>query len=210
MLIFKRRNKDDSFGLLLNLCEYSIRAANYLEEKLTDYNHSVLGEALVELHEIEHTADLMLHDLNHKLAHGSSHPLSREDVSDIGYLIDEVTDKVEDILMRFDMFLIKKPRSEAIEFAKLISRGSVTLVNMVKEFRNFKTSLRVREYIVEINSIEEEGDRLYARSVRRLYAESTDPVEIIAWTEIFYRFERCCDSLEDVAQRVESVIIKNT
>ena len=122
----------------------------------------------------------------------------------------DLTDKVEDILMRFDMFLIKKPRSEAIEFAKLISRGSVTLANMVKEFRNFKTSLRVREYIVEINSIEEEGDRLYARSVRRLYAESTDPVEIIAWTEIFYRFERCCDSLEDVAQRVESVIIKNT
>ena len=68
----------------------------------------------------------------------------------------------------------------------------------------------VRESIVEINDIEEEGDNLYASSIRRLYRESSDPIEAIAWTEIFYRFERCCDSLEELAQYVEIVIIKNT
>ncbi|NLC25454.1 MAG: DUF47 family protein [Fastidiosipila sp.] len=210
MSFFKRGKKVDSFGLLLNLCEYSISAANYLEERLLVYDQSGLGKALIEMHEIEHTADLMLHDLNRKLARGYTRQVNKEDVSDIAYLIDEVTDKIEDILMRFDMFNVSKLRSETEEFARLISRGSVTLANMIKEFRNFKTSLRVRESIVEINNIEEEGDRLYASSVRRLYRESKDPIEIIAWTEIFYRFERCCDSFEDVAQAVESVIIKNT
>lgn len=210
MSIFKCGNKVDSFGLLLNLCEYSIRAANYLEEHLRVYDHATLEEALLEMHEIEHTADLMLHDLNRKLARGYTRLLMKEDVSDIAHLIDEVTDNTEDILMHFDMFNVYKLRGEALEFAKLISRGSVTLANMIKEFRNFKTSLRVRESIVEINNIEEEGDRLYVRSVRRLYRESENPIEVIAWTEIFYRFERCCDSFEDVARVVESVIIKNT
>ncbi|MDD2427688.1 MAG: DUF47 family protein [Eubacteriales bacterium] len=210
MAIFKRGKKVDFFGLLLDLSEYTIQAANFLEEILLEYDHASLPESLVEMHDIEHTADLMLHDLNHKLARGYTRQVKKEDVSDIAYLIDEVTDKTEDILMRFDMFNVHKLRSEAVEFAKLISRGSVTQANMIKEFRNFKTSLRVRESIVEINNIEEEGDRLYARSVRRLYRESNDPVEIIAWTEIFYRFERCCDSFEDVAQHVESIIIKNT
>ncbi|HZJ91377.1 MAG TPA: DUF47 family protein [Oscillospiraceae bacterium] len=210
MSIFKSRNKVDYFGLLLNLSEYSIKAANLLEESLLDYDHEKLPELLMEIHEIEHTADLVLRDLNHKLARRHSHPLKKEDISNISYLIDEVTDRTEDILMRFDLFNVQKLRSEALEFAKLISRGSVTMAKMLEKFRNFKTSLLVRESIVEINDIEEEGDNLYASSIRRLYRESSDPIETIAWTEIFYRFERCCDSLEELAQYVEIVIIKNT
>ncbi|NLC39810.1 MAG: DUF47 family protein [Clostridiaceae bacterium] len=210
MSIFRSRNKVDFFGLFLNLSEYSIKAANLLEESLLDYDHEKLLEVLLQIHEIEHTADLVLRDLNHKLARRYSNSLKKEDVSNISYLIDEVTDRTEDILMRFDLFNVQKLRSEALEFAKLISRGCLTMANMLEEFRNFKSSLLVRESIVEINDIEEEGDDLYARSIRRLYRESVDPIETIAWTEIFYRFERCCDSFEELAQYVEIVIIKNT
>ena len=210
MSLFKRKNQVDFFSLLMNLCEYSVQAADFLEDSLLDYDLEKMQGVLTEIHEVEHTADLLLRDLNHKLARGHSYPLKKEEFSKISYLIDEVTDRTEDILMGFDLFNVQTLRSEALEFAKLISRGSITLAKMLKEFRSYKTSLLVRESIVEINEIEEEGDDLYARSVRRLYRESKDPIEIIVWTDIFYRFERCCDSIEEVAEYVETVVIKNT
>lgn len=208
MSIFKRKNKVDYFTLLLNLSEYSRRAANYLEATLLNFDPVTLQEVL-EIHEIEHTADLLLRDLNHKLARTCTKSLKRKGISDIAYLIEEVTDRTEDILIHFYLFKVQKLRDETQDFVKLISRGSETLENMVKEFRDFKTSLLVRESIVEINDIEEEGDALYARSMRRLYDESNDPIEIIIWTEIFYRFERCFDSFKDLAQYMEAVVIKN-
>ena len=59
-------------------------------------------------------------------------------------------------------------------------------------------------------ALEEEGDRLFIESMRRLHAEVTDPIEIIAWREIYVYLEKCCDACEHVADVVESVIMKNT
>ena len=56
----------------------------------------------------------------------------------------------------------------------------------------------------------EEGDKLYMKAVRKLYLGSKDPVELMVWREIFDRLEKCCDACEDVANVVESVIMKNS
>ena len=56
----------------------------------------------------------------------------------------------------------------------------------------------------------EEGDQLYTQALRNLYVNCKDPVEIMAWTETFDHLEKCCDACEDVAEIVESVIMKNT
>ena len=53
-------------------------------------------------------------------------------------------------------------------------------------------------------------DRLFIDSMRRLHTEVTDPLEIIAWREIYNFLEKCCDACEHVADAVESVIMKNT
>ena len=55
-----------------------------------------------------------------------------------------------------------------------------------------------------------EGDRLFMTSMRRLHTEVTDPLEIIAWREVFIYLEKCCDACEHVADVVESVMMKNS
>ena len=65
--------------------------------------------------------------------------------------------------------------------------------------------------IIEINALEGgKANRLFIESMRRLHAEVTDPIEIIAWREIYVYLEKCCDACEHVADVVESVIMKNT
>ncbi len=80
----------------------------------------------------------------------------------------------------------------------------------MEDFQNFRKSSTIHDNIVEINRLEEDGDRLYTEAVRSLYVNCTDPVETVAWTELFDRLESCCDACEHVANVVESVIMKNT
>jgi len=58
--------------------------------------------------------------------------------------------------------------------------------------------------------MEEEGDRIYIRAMRKLMTDGSDLTEVIAWREIFLRLEDCCDAIEDVADSLEEVILKNS
>ena len=80
----------------------------------------------------------------------------------------------------------------------------------MKEFRNYKKSQEIKKLIVNINGLEEEGDKLYIMSIRNLYTTSKDPIELMTWTDTFKYFERCCDACETAANVVESVIMKNS
>ena len=64
--------------------------------------------------------------------------------------------------------------------------------------------------IEQMHTIEHEGDRLFISSMRKLHTDSTDPIEIIAWREIYIYMEKCIDACEHVADVIESVIMKNT
>ena len=66
------------------------------------------------------------------------------------------------------------------------------------------------EHIIIINTLEEEGDRLYMEAMRNLKRGGADPIELIAWKEIYSSLEDCCDACEKVADAVEEVVMKNT
>jgi uncharacterized protein Yka (UPF0111/DUF47 family) len=78
------------------------------------------------------------------------------------------------------------------------------------EFKSFRNSKTLRNKIIEINRLEEEGDALYVEFMRNLYHTSKDPIELMCWTEILHRLERCCDNCEDVANIIESIVMKNS
>jgi len=81
---------------------------------------------------------------------------------------------------------------------------------MSQELYNFRKSTLIKEKVVEVNGLEEEGDRLYTEAMRRLYTDEKDPVAILVWTTMYDRLEKCCDSCEHVADMVEQVIMKNS
>jgi len=124
--------------------------------------------------------------------------------------IDDVTDSIEDVLMRLYMFNIQAIREEAFDFAAVIIKSSEVLLKIMTEFAHFRRSNDIRKYIIELNNLEEEGDAIYVRAIRRVYLEDEDPIAVIAWTEIFRRLEGCCDEFEDVSEEIEHVLMKNT
>ncbi len=206
----KRKKKNDYFAMLRELVDYVQQAAVFLNESMNDYQVEFLPSLLEKMHEIEHAADLAQHELTSKLAREFITPIERQDILSIAHQIDDVTDSIEDVLMRLYMFNIRELRTEAFEFASVIISSAEVLTQILAEFANFRRSNDIQAKIIELNNLEEEGDAIYMRANRRLYLEEDDPIAVIAWTEIFRRLEGCCDDFEDVSQEIEHVLMKNT
>ena len=204
--------KQDAFYFqnFMECADHSRQAVKLLKEIMIHFDLESLPVYLDEMHKIEHEADLKKHDLLNTLAKAFITPIEREDIILLSQGIDEVTDKIEDVLIRIYINNVKSIRQDAVEFTKVIIRCCETLKKMMEEFADFKKSKEIYQRIVDINALEEEGARLFIQSMRRLHTDVADPIEIIAWREIFVYFEKCCDACEQVADALESVMMKNT
>lgn len=205
------KNKENNyFDQFVELEEYSCKCAEILHDTLISFNTDTLADKLKEIHKIEHSADLAKHDMMNRLASEFITPIEREDIVSLSQKIDDITDAVEDVLIKIHMFNISTIRPEVIDFCDLIVTCCTALNSSLKELHNFKKSTTLHDKVVEVNNLEEKGDALYYDSVHALFLNSKDPVELLVWTEIFNRLEKCCDACESVANDIESIVMKNS
>lgn len=205
-----RKKENNYYEMFVEMADYSFKAANKLNQVLNNYKAEELSEILKDMHEIEHAGDAQKHDLIKKLATEFMTPIEREDIMQLSEEIDNVIDCIEDALLRAYMFNITEIRSEALEFTEVIVKCVSALKETLLEFENFRKSSKIKSTIVEVNRLEDEGDAIYIKAMRRLYTENMDPVSVMSWTVMFDQLEKCCDKCEHVADIVEDVIMKNS
>lgn len=205
-----RKRDEDYFERFVSLVKYSCEAADLLKDVLANYQTEELQIKMKDMHVIEHQADIEKHLMMQKLAKEFITPIEREDIMEMAHQIDNVTDAIEDVVMRLYMFDILEVRPEALELSKVICKLCDALKTALMEFSNFRKSKNLHSLIIEINRLEEDGDRIYMEAMRNLYVSSKDTIEIIRWTKTFDCLEKCCDVCENVADVIESVIMKNS
>lgn len=206
-----RKSNDYYFEKLSKAVEYSCAAADLLHKVLSDFSADQLEEKIKEMHVIEHSADIDKHSMMSKLVNEFITPIEREDIIQLSQEIDDITDKIEEILQCLYMFNIRSIREEAIVFSGLVIQTCEALKKAMNEFPNFKKSTTLKSYIIECNRIEDEGDALYTKVIRTLYTTLTnDTVKLMSWVKIFDLFESCCDSCEHAANSLERVVMKNS
>lgn len=205
-----REKREDYFETFVNLVEYSCQAAELLNEIMTDFHASTIHDKLIEMHSIEHAGDTERHAMIKKLAHEFITPIEREDIMAMADAIDNVTDTIEDVVMRMYMFNIQNIREHAVKMTEIIVKCCKASKLALQEFHNFRKSQTLHDLIVEINVLEEDGDKLFTEATRNLYVSCQQPIEVMAWDQTFHYLERCCDACEEVANVIENVIMKNT
>ena len=210
MGILNRNREFDYFGNFCEVGEIASQAAGYLYEALQSFDQNSIVTYSEIMHQYENDADLKKHILCQSLAHEFMPPIEREDISLLSQELDNIVDSVEDVIRKIYMLNIKEIREEAIEFTKLIANACDVFDKLLHEFPNFKKSKEIHDYIVEINTIENAGDKLHAESVRRLFLEDIKPNEQLAWTLIFESLEISIDACETAADLIDSIITKNT
>ena len=188
----------------------SREAAVYLVHCLEHYDPEEIRQMLEQMHEIEHRADMKKHEMSEALAKAFVTPVDREDLDMLSHQLDDVTDKIEEILQMFYIYNIQTIKPSAVVFAKNIVRACELLCTLMGEFENFKRSKKTQGLIVELNDVEEDCDKLYLSSMRELTKEADDVLLTISWRDIYGCFESCADACEHVSECVGSVIMKNT
>ena len=188
----------------------SRKAANYLVNCLENYNPNIIEQMLNEMHEIEHNADIKKHEMNEALAKAFVTPVDREDLDMLSHNLDNVTDKIEEILQKFYIYNIQSVTPYAVDFAKKIVKACDILCELMNEFENFKKSKKIKELIISMNDIEEECGKLFLFSMRELTKNTKDILLTASWRKIFDCLEACADACEHVSECVGTVIMKNT
>lgn len=205
------RKKDyNYFNKFVELVGYSCKCAEILHDTLATFDPNTIDTKVKDLHTIEHSGDLAKHEMMEQLSREFIAPIEREDIVSLSQQIDDITDTIEDVLIKIHMFNISSIKPEVLEFTKLITKSCNTLKVVFEEFPHYRKSSILKEKIVEVNNLEEEGDKLYYSTVHDLFVKSKDPVELLVWTQIFELLEKCCDACEITADMVESIVMKNS
>ena len=105
-----RKKENNYFDMFNHAVTYSCQAADMLKENFISFDPEQLPACMEALHHIEHTADLAKHDLMEKLLKEFITPIDREDIMELSSALDDVTDSLEDILLRLYMFRISSLR----------------------------------------------------------------------------------------------------
>ncbi len=207
----KIRTKEfNYFECFCEVAKIADDSASYLNQAILDFDVSRIPEHAENMHKLENAADIKKHELTKKLAHEFITPIEREDIATLSQQLDNIVDTVEDVMRRIYMFNVTALRPEAIEFSQLIARSCTMFSKLMDEFPNFKKSKTINDLIIEINTLENKGDKLHADSLRRLFLEPAAPDERLVWMMIFDSLESSLDACENAADLIESIIMKNT
>ena len=198
------------FENLTQAADCACKASAYLAECLANFNADELPKMLEQMHELEHEGDTKKHEMSAALAKAFVTPIDREDIALLSQTIDDVTDKIEEVLQLFYMDHIAAIPSEAAEFARNIARCCQLMKEMLEEFSNFKKPAKLHQMIIDLSHVEEECDRLYLIARANITNHASDPLDVVSWREILDGMEDCADACEHVGDCVETVIMKNT
>ncbi|MBP2026019.1 DUF47 domain-containing protein [Peptoniphilus stercorisuis] len=200
----------DYFRAFTEMVQGSMAAARLLDEILKEYDPLALDARIRQMHEIEKSNDMLIHETLRHLIREFLPPIEREDISTLIEELDDPTDAIEDVLFALYMYNITEIRPEAIKFSELIVEAVDTLYEASIEFKNFKNGEdKTKEKIIKVNEIEGRGDNLYIDAIRELYTSSLDPKTIVAWTKVLSKLEKCLDTLEKSANLMEFIMMKN-
>jgi len=198
--------KEEKFlTMFASMTVHILEAAEILGSMLqgSDVDYQALASKIKDL---EHKGDDVTHRVIDELNKTFITPIDREDIHDLSIALDNVLDLIDATATRICLFQIR-------DRIPAVPEMCAVLLSQVKEIRaaveRLKDNDHVIERCIEINRLENDGDRLFQVAIERLFEEVKDPIEVIKRKEIIEALETATDKAEDVANVLETIIVKS-
>jgi len=184
-----------------------LEAARLLQKLLDDY-HDV-EEVVAQLTELEHRGDFIVHEVTNLLPRTLITPFDGQDIQRLIDAVDDALDTIHAAGVRLSIYQITEVRKPAKRLARLIVEGAGELDIAIKSLNDKKLYPQIKERIVQINTIENTGDRVMEEGLRTLVERREDVFDLIRWKEIYELLEQVTDQLEDAGDVIQRVMIAN-
>lgn len=206
MISFKPKNDFffDKFSCAAINCHEAAIALNDLVNNFEDISTKVSN-----IEELEHKGDAISHEIITHLKKSFITPIDREDIYKITNKIDNVVDRIQTAAFRFEMLNVKIITSETKVLCDMILKCTENLPPLMSELKKLKNSEKLKQVIVEINSIENDADQIFRSSVKSLFRSDIKDIDKVIFKEIYELLEDVVDKCEDVCDKVEEVVMKH-
>jgi predicted phosphate transport protein (TIGR00153 family) len=195
---------EDFYDLFESASANLTEAARLLLKLLTDFSDPEASHA--EILQREHDGDEMTHQIMRALNTTFVTPFDREDIHRLASEIDDIVDGIEAVSDLLVLHRIEEPLPEMRQQADVLARAADQCYQAMTGLRGFQG---LDQYWVEINRLENEGDRVYRKTVARLFSGDYKAMDVLKWKDLVDQLEASIDGCEDVANTLESIVLKH-
>lgn len=165
--------------------------------------------AIARLRDLEHECDITTHEIMDMLNRTFVTPFDREDIHALAKELDDVVDIIQAVSERMLLFKVKGVSEDLVELARTLEEAISNVAKAVTSVRELNRPRRILDYCIEINRLENRGDRTSERAIGHLFEGQQDPMEVIKWKEIYDATESAIDKCEDIANIIEGIVVKH-
>ncbi len=167
-----------------------------------------LAARVEELKALEHQGDRYTHETLARLNTSFVTPFDREDIHALATKLDDILDAVDATGHRLLLYGVDQVPDRLVQLAELLLASAREVQKAVVALHDPRRHKEALTCCVEINRLENEADQIHRDALADLFANHGDPVEIIKQKDLFAFLEEATDRCEDVANIIETIIIK--
>lgn len=202
------RKKDIFFKVLEQMVDLVDTAVQYFADAVQS-DRLQLDTFTKQMKEYEHQGDEYTHTIITELNKTFITPIEREDIMELIKRLDDVLDGVEACASRFEMYATDKSNDYIRQFGEVLRRSSQEIKAAVYLLTQ-KKLLAMQPHCVNLHELENEGDALMRESIKHLFENVKDPIELMKYKGLYERLEETTDSCEGVANTLQSIMMRNS
>ncbi|MEN9347521.1 MAG: hypothetical protein RLZZ77_1032 [Bacteroidota bacterium] len=169
-----------------------------------------ISNIIRKVKELESKGDEITHKIFLELSANFITPFDREDIHALATSIDDIADYINGSASRIELYGVENFLKTMELLSEVLIKQTEEIDAAVRDLKNMRNAQRVRDAIVRINSLENHADDLFDQAIARLFSESNNPIEVIKLKEVLSNLETATDKCEDVANVLESILVKNS
>jgi len=200
------QRSEEFFGLFMESARNLRAATELLKDLIEDYRDVELKASRIQ--DREHEGDEVTHAIIRRLNTTFVTPMDREDIYHLATALDDVLDAVEAVSDLFLLHGIETPLPEMKAQVDVLLLAAEQTEQAFQALPKMDRD-RLAPYWIEINRLENEGDQVYRRAVAELFSGDHKAMDVLKWKEVIENLEEALDGLENVANIIESVVLKH-
>jgi predicted phosphate transport protein (TIGR00153 family) len=203
--------KDKKFFVLFERASENLVS---ISKKFNELLNTAAPDKRVELikaiADLEHVGDDITHEIFTELSTNFITPFDREDIHYLASSLDDIVDYIHGSAKRLQLYKIDDYTLEMQQLAEVIEKSAIEVHAAISNLKGLKNVVRLQEALVRINSLENQADDIFDGAIAALFIQEKDAIKIIKIKEVLANMETATDKCEDVANVIETILVKNS
>ena len=205
----KAKKSNYYFDSFPQLASYSVKCGEMILEYIKEFDPEKLEELKDRVHQYEHQADNIKHEVTEKLLTEFMTPIDREDIFELLKLIDDVTDAIEEISLKLYIYNFRELPENTIPFLELTIECMRKMEECLQHFPSYLDKEEFEPYVNQVITLEEESDRHYINNMRNLYIKEKDGFKRHKAEAMYTMLENVADKGREVCRYTHNIALKN-